>query len=427
MWGGMKAYTPQLLLVNIFRGTYLLPSATQQVNKFMQHPQPDLSDIRKKNLSNDQRVIYEQITQSAFICQKARGALYQIFCSLDETLGKTILIPAFHCPTVVQPAVLAGYKIQFYKINEDLSIDTDEVNNMINADTAAIVVIQYFGFSFKSDAFKETASINNCIIIEDWSHSFLQTSPLRLAGSNNSIATYSFWKIIPCVVGGGFINRTSKILNSTNYLKQSSTIENIKINKRIIESFINNSNSETLKNALAKFESFRKKRVTNSVNSSDNEKISPKEIIEADHYPIEPSFFAKDLPLLSNALLYRADFELIARKRRENFNTYLELTSGINLITPYFSMLPDDVCPWAFPIVLENRNQFDFKLRKEGVPFFTFGEQLHPLVSDIKLISPEARKISQYLSNSTLCLSAHQKLNRQEIEISLDKAKSILG
>lgn len=393
----------------------------------MQHPQPELSDIRRKALSTAQSEIYQQIKQSVFICQKARGALYQIFCSLDDSLGKTILVPAFHCPTVVQPAVLAGYNVRFYKINQDLSIDSDEINNMITEDIAAIVVIQYFGFPVNSDAIKETASRNNCVIIEDWSHSFLQTAPLRLAGSNESIATYSFWKIVPCVVGGGFINRSCYKLDVKNHLNKSSVVENLKINKRIIESFINLSNSEALKKALKKIESLRTKQANTNLISEESEKLTPPVATEADHYPIEPSFFAKDLPILSNALLYRADLEDIAKRRRENFNTYLELTSVINSITPFFSNLPDDVCPWAFPILLESRNQFDYKLRKEGVPFFTFGEQLHPLVNDKKLISPEARNISQYLSNSTLCLSAHQKINRKNIVIALEKAKAILS
>ena len=75
-----------------------------------------------------------------------QGALYQVFSALRRNGRRYALLPAFHCPTVVEPAIRAGLEPLFYGINEDLSIDCRSFEDGLSQSVAAAVVIGFFGF-----------------------------------------------------------------------------------------------------------------------------------------------------------------------------------------------------------------------------------------------------------------------------------------
>jgi hypothetical protein len=66
--------------------------------------------------------------RSVHLTHSGRGALFQYFEALrrsgqlaaDRTV---VLVPSFHCPTVVDPVLHAGYDVRFYAIDEAMRID----------------------------------------------------------------------------------------------------------------------------------------------------------------------------------------------------------------------------------------------------------------------------------------------------------------
>lgn len=371
----------------------------------MQHPTAQFSDLAI-NASIEDKKLLSMINSKVVFAQKARGAIFQLLKSLPKGNGDTVLMPAFHCPTVVHPALLAGYKVKFFQINEDLSID-DEINSLIDDSVAAIIVIHYFGFTTKMTHFEEKAGKSNSLIIEDWSHSFLQNKPLRLAGSDGNASVFSFWKLVPCHVGGGFINRSELALKHAEPLESSSLMQLVKYQKQLIEQMVNSSNSSVLRQIFLFFEKLRKRsHVANNPQSGNSIEVNA----EQSSYPLDKSLFTKNIPWLSKRILSAAPLGEIVRKRRTNYMQYLGNFVETKSCKPFYKNLPEDTCPWCFPVLMENRSNYDFKLKQKGVPFFTFGEKLHPLVDDNTLISMQAREIAKYLSTSTICFSIHQKI-----------------
>jgi perosamine synthetase len=79
-----------------------------------------------------------------------------------------------------------------------------------------------------------------------------------------------------------------------------------------------------------------------------------------------------------------------------------------------FECLPDQTCPWVYPVFLINRDQIDFQLKAAGVQLHTFGLHLHS--SLFKSEGPLAISDALYLSKNVLCLAIHQDLGELDID-----------
>ena len=112
-------------------------------------------------------------------------------------------MPAFHCVTAVEPIVRAGYTPLFYKINEDLSIDYEDLCAKLSSDIAAVVVINYFGFPADIEGILALREKYDYYVIDDWAHSFLDAKSQKLTGDKGDMAIFSFRKLVPSYAGGG--------------------------------------------------------------------------------------------------------------------------------------------------------------------------------------------------------------------------------
>ena len=98
-----------------------------------------------------------------------RGAIYQVLRCLPESQGRSVLVPAFHCPTVVDPILRAGYRVIYYEITPDLKVDCADVLRKLSDDVAAVVLINYFGFPADIDPILADCRASGALIIEDCS------------------------------------------------------------------------------------------------------------------------------------------------------------------------------------------------------------------------------------------------------------------
>jgi hypothetical protein len=118
------------------------------------------------------------------------------------------------------------------------------------------------------------------------------------------------------------------------------------------------------------------------------------------------------LPWFSRAILRTSPLNEIVAARQRNYRL-LDEQLGVNAyLRKILPPLPDNVCPWAYPVWVRNRAKYDYQLRKLGIPVFTFGEVLHPLVYEC-----EAGLVgsADALSKSLMMIPVHQNLSEQKI------------
>ncbi|MGH8546018.1 MAG: DegT/DnrJ/EryC1/StrS family aminotransferase [Gammaproteobacteria bacterium] len=349
------------------------------------------------------------LTNSLTLTYNGRGAIYQLLQALDRRGRDTVLVPAFHCPTVVDPALAAGWRVRFYRIDQQLSIDANDFAGRIDRRVAAVLVINYLGFPSNLEAIADVCRRSGIVVIEDCSHSFLMANPLRLAGERGDAATYSFWKTVPSLVGGG-IRINVDFLRSTFPPGSIPIPDSVRRIKWLLEQVIDNSSSSPLRLGVQRLESMRRRM--KRANSRPIDEVVRKLQFE---YPFDPVLATAGMPWSARMILNRVDLDAVCSQRRDHYQNYASLLDDTSTMRRLNPRLPDRICPWAFPVLLESRSEIDYKLRENGVPLFTFGETLHPAVQKRGAVDEHTRSVTDYLSNCLLCLAVHQNLDSDTV------------
>src|SRR5205807_8092842 len=74
-----------------------------------------------------------------------RGAVWLALEALGLGRGSCVAMPAYHCGSEVEAAHLAGVEIDFYRVDEQLRVDADDLARAA-ADADAVYLISHFGF-----------------------------------------------------------------------------------------------------------------------------------------------------------------------------------------------------------------------------------------------------------------------------------------
>ena len=78
-----------------------------------------------------------------------------------------IIVPALSFIASASPFVCAGFDLRFVDVDTDMNMDPDLVEEQIDKDTKAIVVVNLMGTPAKLDRFREIADKHNLILIID--------------------------------------------------------------------------------------------------------------------------------------------------------------------------------------------------------------------------------------------------------------------
>src|SRR6185295_16656482 len=96
----------------------------------------------------------------------ARNAIYHGLRASNLQRGDNVLVPGYHCTSVVEPILQYGCEVKFYNIGLDLRISLTELENKIDAKTRAVLAIHYFGFPQAISAIKNFCRERGLFLIE---------------------------------------------------------------------------------------------------------------------------------------------------------------------------------------------------------------------------------------------------------------------
>ena len=111
-----------------------------------------------------------ELGREVMYLRSGREALMLASIAASTEKEKTILFPAYCCWSMSAPFEKTGYRVVYYRLNEDLTVDLDylkELMGRVKAD--AILTMNYYG-SAKTDDAVRLAKENGLVVIEDFSH-----------------------------------------------------------------------------------------------------------------------------------------------------------------------------------------------------------------------------------------------------------------
>ncbi len=343
------------------------------------------------------------LDEDALFLPSGRVAMYYALTLLGVTKGTEVLVPAYHCGSMIEPIIYLGATPRFYHLDPHLVAHPAELERQISAGTKVVLLPHLFGFPQNTAAIKQLCGTYGIALIEDCAHSFYGTDGSMRLGSTGDFAITSTVKFFPGIEGGVLVaNRRSQriealIERAPSFIYQVKnclhTLENAAQYKRLgwLGKLLSLRNPPNLAKPNA---------VIPPASPPSTRRLEP----EALHW-FTPNQIGLKASWCTQLLTRHSDAECNISRRRSNFNDYLRRLSDCPGIRPLHHALPSDIAPYVFPLLLDNP-QTDFpRLKHQGVPIWRWEELV---ISDCPVSNDYRLRLIQ--------LPCHQSLEQQEID-----------
>lgn len=338
-----------------------------------------------------------------------RVAIAQALQLIDLKKGSEVLVPAYHCSSMVEPVIWANSQPIFFKIKENTEIDLLDIKNKITSNTKAIIVTHYFGFHQPMPKLRALCDQFQIKIIEDCAHAFFGTIDGHPIGSFGDYAIASTMKFFPVFDGGCLASNR----NSLNHfpLQTGGLGFQIKAAINTIEQSFEYKRLPIIRCILALPLWLKDKLWAMTKQHSKPEAFS--EMAPASSsggFGFNPNWLNKQMSNVSQYIIQHCDTEKLTQKRRDNYQYIHSKLNAIEGTHPLFSKLPDDVIPYVYPLYFDDPTRYFTKLKNKGVPIIRFGEFLWDGVNK------DTCENSINLSQNVFQFPCHQELKQDELD-----------
>jgi dTDP-4-amino-4,6-dideoxygalactose transaminase len=324
-----------------------------------------------------------------------RTAIKLILKTIEES--GTFLLPSYLCASILQPFKECNVPVAFYRINDDLSIDLDDLMHRVDSvRPAGLLFIDYFGFPVKpieAKALREIAE--RCLITEDCVQGSLIEANQPVIGQIGDFVITSFRKYLPVPDGGLIVNRTD------HSLAQLPPATDASVRYRLLGKFLrhefwhgNRDHPQLEETYLALF--------------------------AAAESALDTAVPLEGMSRISHRVLGMVDLADAMAQRRRNFSflsqAFAEEPQVRSIGRPVLTDLPSGVSPLAFPIRVATRKRD--ALRRELIAQAVFCPIHWHLPAEI---SETGFAGSCKLSQQILSLPIDQRYNDQDMKMLLDR------
>lgn len=152
--------------------------------------------IDAPNISSVEHLPHTALTTSG------RAAIYQALLQLQLPPSSTVLVPTYHCPTMVAPVLLANLNVAYFGLRPDGLPNLATIDANTAAKTKAMLVSHYFGLTNSLDEVRQWCDERGVALIEDCAHCYFGDAGERQVGDWGDYATASLSKFLPVPEGG---------------------------------------------------------------------------------------------------------------------------------------------------------------------------------------------------------------------------------
>ncbi len=349
----------------------------------------------------------------AYYCLGARYALYLGIDVLGIQSGDSVLLPAFHCQTAIDPFYIRGIDIQYYNILQNGNIDLSDLKRKTKPNTKAVLIIHYFGLEQRLQEIKGWAQEKKIKIIEDFAHLLISEQLSEKRKLWGDAAVFSWKKFFPIPDGGILVLKSTQNRQNIN-LVEGDVFRQIYSWKRALVKVNPRSFVGKILSELSRLSPFAK----GNTNRQSNERPT---------LP-NPSLFESGKPNrvlrmteISKRIFGHLTIATIIKKRYEYARFFSQELGKIPCIKLWLPEVPKDVGLWAYPFIVENIRDFHVALRHRGIEAFTWGGVAH---STLPL---EQFKDAKFLYQHLVMIPLHQDLSWKDLEEIVENIKELVN
>lgn len=292
-----------------------------------------------------------------------------------------LLMPAYCCDSMVQPFIVRGWKVEYYPINTDFSVDIEFIISAFSKNSHdALLLMNFYGISDTNKSINLIRTrCRNLQIIEDITHVIFDVENIYSEQVDYYIGSIRKWMGI---TDGAIVISTKKEIPEIEY--QQSDFVTLRQKGLCIKEQYHHSNDSSIKLIYRNF-------LSDAENSLDNGKIP---------HSISPT---------SQYMLDHINFAPLKNKRKLNTQLLLKLLKTIPKINfPLNIDLILENTPFSLPILVNDRDKIQKAMAERGI----YVAVLWPLNED-------ARKKSDYaaeLEKTMLSIPVDQRYEAADME-----------
>ncbi|MFN0303273.1 MAG: DegT/DnrJ/EryC1/StrS family aminotransferase [Burkholderiales bacterium] len=145
------------------------------------------------------------------ITRNGRVAIQFALRCLDVGPGDRVLVPTYHCPTMIAPIVRLGASPVFYPIDSAGAARLDFLERLDVSNAKAILAAHYFGFPQKMNLLRAFADRKGLGLIEDCAHMLFGELSDGKVGAFGHYSVGSLPKFFPVPEGGCLVSNIGRL------------------------------------------------------------------------------------------------------------------------------------------------------------------------------------------------------------------------
>ena len=349
-----------------------------------------------------------------------RAAIALALRALRIGRGDRVLVPTYHCPTMVAPIVAVGAEPVFFPIDATGAPATAALDDRQMQGVRAIIAAHYFGLPQPMAALREFCDERRIALIEDCAHAMFGTSDGRPVGRWGDYAIASLTKFLPVVDGGCLV--PSRGIDGMPRLGRQTFASEVKSFANALELGVMHGRVAGLNTLLG--------GVFATVSRLRGRRYGP-EPAECDTAPADVArkWLADFAPGsgIGNAaspwtrwIAHHAHRERIVAARRRNYTLLARLIAAIPGALPLRPVLPDDAAPYVFPLWVDRPEAVYQEVRRAGVPVFRWDE-LWPTCPELP------GDAGRDWATRVFQIGCHQDLRPEDIAAEVEVLSRIIG
>lgn len=332
---------------------------------------------------------------------RGRYALRAAYQAAGVGAHGALLAPAYHCRTMLDPALALHAPISLYAVDALLRPDLDAIRAaMARAPVKALLVPHYFGFAQPAETMSALAQLchaRGVTLIEDCSHSWqiaLDTGP-RSSSQAGRMVVASPYKFFPCPDGGTLWADPAQL----GSVAVSAPVEPV-------------SELKALGKLLRRYSAAVGPGAPGAHAARGTERIESGELMSIHYQRVHegPGGLA-----LSRWIVQHVSQDDAAARRRINYQRWLDAASSLRGARALFGNLPAECTPYMFPLLLEAPDPHFFQLKQLGLPIWRWDDMA---VSDCG--------VAATMRLHLLHLPCHQSLSDAQMEWMIGNLTQVL-
>jgi hypothetical protein len=340
-----------------------------------------------------------------------RASILLALETLGVGAGDAVLLPSYHCPTMVAPASGRGAVPRFYPIDAQGTPRLEWLDQQNLGGVRAMLVAHFFGLPQPMAAVRAWCEKRGIALIEDCAHAMFGRSGERAIGAWGDIAIGSLTKFLPVPEGGCMVLNNGgtppplQPCGNGDQLRAAVDILEVGAAQGSLTGF-----NGLISGALGAL-----RRLRPAVAAATPPAPQPaaadegRNELTANDQRIDSVMAHRQLSSASGWVARTMPRHRIVERRRRHYGELGERLSGHAGLRPLLPGLPVDCAPYVFPLWVDRPDPGYAELRRLRMPVFRWN-RLWPSVTRM----PGDHGLDW--SHHVLQLGCHQDLTRQDID-----------